>query len=114
MNIAGTANNLTVTYDIKHTEWKNESTVLSVDALSVTFCADGTISLKSKDGRLIVRDECFVVVQPGWYNPDSETTVNTKTPVFRNSVACCYEVVQKSNNRKGYIMSFKEKDPEDA
>lgn len=114
MRISGTQNNLVVQYDIKHSEWKNEATVLSVDALSVTFCVDGTISIKSKDGRLVVRDDCFVVVQPGWYNAESDMVVNTKKPVFRNGVACCYEVVQKSNNRKGYILSFKEKDPEDA
>lgn len=110
MNITGTSSSLKITYDIKHTEWKTEQTVLSVDAVSVVFCVDGSITLKSKDARLTVRDDNFVLVHPGWYSPDSDMVIHTKTPVFRNGVACCYEVLQKTNNRKGYLMSFKEPD----
>jgi hypothetical protein len=112
MKIEGTANQLVVSFERKHNAWKNEQTVLSVDALSVTLRQDGTIVLKSKDGRLVVSDDSFVLVHPGWYDAKSDIGVQSKTSVFKNSVACCYEVIQKSNNRKGYILVFKEQDNE--
>lgn len=110
MRIEGDASELTVSYDIKHKEWKSEHTALSVDAVSVTFCVDGSVKLKSKDGRLVRHGDNFVLVAPGWYSPDSDMTTNTKTPVFKNQVACCYEVVQTNNKRKGYMMAFHEQE----
>ena len=111
MKIEGDKNNITVTYSTPHGEWKSEKTVLSVDQVSAIFKSDGSVALRSKDGRLEV-DGDFVLVHPGWYDPNSEMITNTKAPIFRNQVACCYELVQKSNNRKGYLFSFKEPDNE--
>lgn len=110
MKIDGDSNNMTVTYEVAHAAWKSEQTVLSVDALSVTLCTDGSVRLRSKDGRL-VRSGDFILVYPGWYDKQSDITTNTKTPIFRNSVACCYEITQQSNKRKGYVLAFQE--PED-
>lgn len=108
MRVVGDSSELLITYDIKHKEWKNEYTALSVDAVSVTFCVDGSIRIKSKDGRLVRNGDNFVLVHPGWYSHESDMVTNTKAPVFKNKVACCYEVVQTSNKRKGYLMAFHE------
>lgn len=107
MKIQGNAETMTVSFDTKHYEWNTDQTVLSVDACTVVFNEDGTITLRSKQSKL-VQDAGSVLVFPGWYQPDSETTTNTKQPVFKNQVAVCYELLQKQKNRTGYVMFFKE------
>lgn len=109
MKIQGDSEALNVSFQAKHFEWKTDQTVLSVDACTVLFNADGTITLKSKQGKLVQGDGT-VMVFPGWYQPDSETTTNTKQPVFKNQVAVCYEIKQKAKNRTGYVFFFKEPD----
>jgi hypothetical protein len=109
MTITGDAYAMTVTFASKHGEWKKAETVLSVDSVTVTLNEDGTIGLKSRDGKL-VQDHETVMVYPGWYDPNSPTATNTKKPVFRNACAVGHEIVQKHKNRTGYIFFFKEAD----
>jgi hypothetical protein len=110
MNIAGTQFAATVTFaNARHGEWKRSETVLSVDSVTVTLNVDGSISLKSRDGKLVL-DRDTVMVYPGWYDPNSVTSTNTKKPVFRNACAVGHEIVQKHKNRTGYIFFFKESD----
>lgn len=105
--LTGNSKEIVVTFKTPHKAWKKASVLLRTESLCVACNADGSITLKSREGKLEQVSD-FVVVRPGWYDATSSIDVQTDKPVIRNSVMFCYPVIQVSNKRTGYILSFKE------
>ena len=119
MKIVGTDRAALVTFDnMQHGEWKPEDQqVLSVDPVTVVLKADGSISVTSKAGRLVLRNPGFIAIFPSWFDPMAEQVIDTKHPVFKNRVVVCYKTTQNSTNsgakvRHGYLLAFQEKPDE--
>ena len=119
MKITGDSKAAVVTFNnMAHGEWKPEDQqVLSVDSVTVVLCADGSVSVASKSGRLVLSHLGFIVIFPSWFDPMAEQVIDTKHPIFKNRVAVCYRATQSSTNdrtkaRHGYLLAFQEK-PED-
>jgi hypothetical protein len=131
MRITGDEKSAHIVFDNPwHGEWKQQQQMLSVDAVTATLNDDGSISIRSRGGRLVLNHEGFVLVFPSWFDPQAEQVVDSKVPVFKSRVCMCYKVTQKtappkqgqqkngkpskaSGVRCGYIFSFQEKPNKD-
>jgi hypothetical protein len=127
MKIKGNEKSVVVTFDdSNHGEWKQDQQILSVDSVTATLKADGSVEIRSRAGRLALHHQGFVLVFPSWFDPTAEQVIDAKHPVFKSKVMTCYKTTQKQQRtqkqidspakaepvRHGYIFAFQEKPAE--